>query len=94
MSDGNGDFARALPPRLDAALRAARDGHHVSYEALRAAVCVYVDELIASGHADDEIRMHLLEAFATVNIETHTKPAAWNDQRIDELIAGCRERLT
>ena len=93
MSDKNGGFARALPPRLEAALRAARAGHHVSYEALRAATCVYIDQLIASGHQDGDIRVHLFEAFATVDAETHPEPAAWNDERIDELIAACRERV-
>lgn len=92
MSNGNGEVPRVLPPRLQEALRAARAGHHVSFEALRAAVCVYVDELIDSDHADDEIKEHVLDAFQALGDDGRAAPIAWNDERIDELIAWCRTR--
>ena len=92
MLDGNGDSARALPPRLEEALRAARAGHHVSFEVLRGAVCSYIDELSAGGHEDDAIRRHVRGAFHDVKVEPRVAPASWNDELIDELIAWCRDR--
>lgn len=92
MSNGNGEVSRVLPPRLNEALRAARAGHHVSFDALRAAVCVYVDELIDNGHADDEIKAHVLDAFQALGDVDRAAPIAWNDERIDELITWCRNR--
>ena len=92
MLERNGDFARALPPPLDAALRAARAGHQVSFEVLRAAVCLYVDELVAGGHADAAIRVHVAGAFHEVSADAGVAPASWNDDLIDELIALCRGR--
>jgi hypothetical protein len=94
MLGGNGSFGRNLPEQLDAALRAARAGHHVSFESLRGAVCVYIDELIVAGLADDAIRERVAAAFQEVSAEAHDAPAGWNEDLIDELIARCRERLT
>ena len=94
MLGGTGSFGRNLPVRLDAALRAARAGHHVSFEALRGAVCLYIDELIVAGLGDDDIREHVAAAFREVSDDAHAAPAGWNDDLIDELIARCRERLT
>lgn len=91
MSDGNGGFSRALPPRLDAALRAARAGHHVSFEALRSAVCIYVEELIAAGYGEEDVRQHVITAFHTVSAETDSEPVVWNDELVDEMIDLCRE---
>lgn len=93
MLDGNGDFGRALPSRLEAALSAARAGHHVSLEALQGAVCLYIDELIAAGHGDGAIRQHVIAAFHEVDSDAHAADAGWNEARIDQLIALCRDRV-
>lgn len=92
MLERNGDFARGLPAQLDAALRAARSGHHVSFESLRAAVCIYIDELVGAGQSDAEVRVQLVAVFLTVSDETRVEPVAWNEALIDELIALCRGR--
>lgn len=94
MLGGNGSFGRNLPEQLDVALRAARAGHHVSFEALRGAVCVYIDELIVAGLGDDEIRERIVAAFQEVSAEAHPAPVGWTDEVIDDLIARCREQLT
>jgi hypothetical protein len=92
MLGGNGNFGRNLPEQLDAALRAARAGHHVSFEALRGAVCVYIDELIVAGLDDAEIRERVVAAFQEVSDDAHDAPAGWNEDLVDELIGRCRER--
>lgn len=92
MLGGNGSFGRNLPARLDAALRAARAGHHVSFDALRVAVCAYIDELIAGGMEEEDIRLHVVAAFQEENADAHASPAGWNDEMIDEMIALCRDR--
>ena len=92
MLDGNGDFGRALPSRLEAALSAARAGHHVSLEALQGAVCLYIDELIAAGHENGAIRQHVIAAFNEVDSDPHAADAGWSEGRIDQLIAWCRDR--
>lgn len=91
MLGENGSFGRDLPARLSAALRAARAGHHVSFEALLAAVCSYIDELSVAGLRDDEIRARIVAAFDEVSGEPRAAPAGWNAGLIDELIARCCE---
>ena len=51
-----------------------------------------MDELIDSDHADDEIKEHVLDAFQALGDDGRAAPIAWNDERIDELIAWCRTR--
>lgn len=93
MPDENGNVAHGLPPRLESALTAARAGHHVSFEALEAAVCAYVAELIASGHEDQAIRSLVDTAFQQADTEAHTLRSRWNHELIDDLITRYRDRL-
>ena len=94
MSPGNGSFASDLPPRLDEALRAARAGHYVSIEALEAAVCLYIGELIVGGHEDQAIRLRVVAAFRQADAQSRAMPGGWSDEFIDQMIARCRDRLT
>ena len=93
MTDGNGDSRTGLPAQLRAALDAARSGRIVSLEVLRGAVCVYVDELIASGLAGDQVRSHVVSAFEEVGAGEADHPGTpWSADLVDELIQWCNDR--
>lgn len=93
MKDGNGESPRGLPAQLREALRAARSGRIVSLEVLRSAVCLYIDELVASGFAGDQVRSHVVSAFQEVGAGgAHDLASEWSTDLVDELIQWCNER--
>ena len=68
-------------PHLRDAFESAREGHQRSLDALRDALCAYVDELRHRGADTDDVERAVREQFATM--EADAQDAAQPQWRID-----------
>ena len=86
------DGAFPLPESLRAALIAANAEHRASLEALREAVCAYVEDLRARGVSAAEIVRSVRGRVAALRMRGRMAgPVAPGDPLLDQVVAWCLE---
>lgn len=77
-------------PHLRDAFDAAREGHQGSLDALRDAVCAYVDELRHRGADDEDVVRAVREQFATMEEASPDEvQPPWRADLIDAILETC-----
>jgi hypothetical protein len=92
MSGDWKDPGRPSPilPHLRDAFLAAREGHQLSLDTLRDAVCGYVAELRHRGADDEDVQAAVLEQMeAMTALEPDEAAPQWKTDLMIEILASC-----
>ena len=76
-------------PHLRDAFGAAREGHQRSLDALRDAVCAYVDELRHRGADAEDVERAVREQFDAMEADGPDEAAQWRTDLIDAILESC-----
>ena len=76
-------------PHLRDAFGAAREDHQHSLDALRIALCAYVDELRHRGADADDVLRVVREQFASIDADSPAPQPQWRIDFIDAILRTC-----